>query len=548
MLSKGHAAPVLYAALAEAGAFSTEKLLTLRQIDSELEGHPTPRNPWIDVATGSLGMGLAMGMGMALSTRISSLKNRIYVLMGDGETVEGSVWEAAAIASYYNLDNLMALVDVNSMGQSQNTMYGHNVDDYCKRFESFGWHSVAVDGHDVGEISAAIHNALSQKDKPSVIVARTLKGKGVSFLEDQAGWHGKPIPRGENLDRALNELGQDLSIDPPLRVALPASVSRETASSAPIETPSYTSTDQVATRQAYGTALKKLGRVNSQVVVLDADTKNSTYSDRFLEDYPDRFFECFIAEQAMVGAAVGMSALGKIPFASTFACFLTRAYDLIRMSAISQSNIKLCGSHAGVTIGEDGPSQMGLEDIAMMRPIIGSTIFYPSDAVSAERLVYLASQTPGIVYIRTTRAKTSCLYDSTEVFTRGGSKILRSEPRDQATVIGAGITLHEAIRAHQQLQEEGIAIRVIDLYCIKPIDKATLNRAARETRNIITVEDHYGEGGLGDSVLEALAGEEFKYRKLAVKALPRSGSPTDLMSSHGINAVSIVKAVRELLD
>lgn len=552
VLSKGHAAPVLYAALAEGGAFPVEKLLTLRRIDSELEGHPTPRSPWVDVGTGSLGQGLAIGVGMALALRNNPAGNRVYVLMGDGETAEGAVWEAAALAGFYGLDNLIGVVDVNGYGQSQDTMYGHDVNGYCDRFRAFGWHAAAVDGHDVEEIAAALQDACNQTGKPSVIVARTLKGKGVSFMENLDGWHGKPISRGEDLDRALAELGPEVTADSSLSVALPAangdSGDTDSGETAMMEPPSYTDQDQVATRVAYGTGLQKLGNANPRVVALDGDTKNSTYSLRFMERHPDRFFECFIAEQAMVGAAVGMGAVGRIPFASTFAAFMTRAYDLIRMAAISQSNLKLCGSHAGVSIGEDGPSQMGLEDLAMMRAIQGSTVLYPSDAVAAERLVELASRTPGIVYIRTTRPKTACLYDSEETFVRGGSKTVRTSPSDRATVVAAGITLHEALKAHRQLQEEGIDIRVIDLYSVKPVDAETLARAARETGAIVTVEDHYADGGLGDAVVDALAGQQFHYRKLAVTDLPRSGPSGELMDNHGIGARSIVEAVRELVS
>ena len=549
ILSKGHAAPVLYAALAEAGAFPTEKLLSLRQMDSELEGHPTPRNRWVDVATGSLGQGLAIGAGMALSNQQDELANRIFVLIGDGEAAEGSVWEAAAMASYYNLDNLVALLDVNRLGQSQATMYGHDVETYSQRFSAFGWHSQIVDGHSVEEIDAALESAFSVQGRPSILVARTLKGKGVSFMEDKDGWHGKPCAAGEQLAEALNDIGDQLELEEPLSVAKPSpSVpASEAIPGGPPAPPHYGADESVATRQAYGNALRKLGASNPRVVVLDGDTKNSTYSDKFLQDFPERFVECFIAEQGMVGAAVGMSALGKIPFASTFACFLTRSYDLIRMAAISRSNIKLCGSHAGVSIGEDGPSQMGLEDLAMMRAVTGSTVLYPGDGVSAERLVALAAETPGIVYIRTTRPKTPILYSSEDEFTVGGSRVLRSSPGDQATIVAAGITLHEALAAYEKLLDQGIPVRVIDLYSIKPVDETTLRQAVQETGAVVTVEDHYREGGLGDAVLDALAGEKSKFRKLAVSRLSRSGPSDELMEMQGISANSIQKAVEELL-
>ena len=549
ILSKGHAAPVLYAALAEAGAFPTEKLLSLRKIDSELEGHPTPRNRWVDVATGSLGQGLAIGSGMALSNQQDELANRIFVLIGDGEAAEGSVWEAAAMASYYKLDNLVALLDVNRLGQSQATMYGHDVETYSQRFSAFGWHSQIVDGHSVEEIDAALKSAISVPGKPSILVARTIKGKGVSFMENKNGWHGKPCAAGEQLEQALAEIGDQLELEEPLSVAKPSSSvpASQAIPTGPPAPPDYGADETVATRQAYGNALRKLGASNPKVMVLDGDTKNSTYSEKFLEDFPERFVECFIAEQAMVGAAVGMSAMGKIPFASTFACFLTRSYDLIRMAAISRSNTKLCGSHAGISIGEDGPSQMGLEDLAMMRAVAGSTVLYPSDGVSAERLVALAAETPGIVYIRTTRPKTPILYSNEDEFTVGGSRVLRSSPGDQATIVAAGITLHEALTAYEELLDQGVPVRVIDLYSIKPVDGTTLRQAVQETGAIVTVEDHYREGGLGDAVLDALAGEQSRFRKLAVSKLSRSGSSSELMEMQGISAKAIRLAVEELL-
>ena len=549
ILSKGHAAPVLWAALAEAGAFPTEKLLTLRKMDSDLEGHPTPRNRWVDVATGSLGQGLSIGTGMALSHKRDELTNRIFVLIGDGEAAEGSVWEAAAMASYYKLDNLVALLDVNRLGQSQATMYGHNVETYSQRFSAFGWHTQIVDGHSVEEINAALTSAISVKGQPSVLVARTLKGKGVSFMEDKDGWHGKPCAAGEQLKEALSEIGDQLELEEPLSVAKPSSSvpSAGAITGDPPAPPDYGADETIATRQAYGNALRKLGASNPRVVVLDGDTKNSTYSEKFLKDFPERFVECFIAEQAMVGAAVGMSAVGKVPFASTFACFLTRAYDQIRMAAISRSNIKICGSHAGVSIGEDGPSQMGLEDLAMMRAVAGSTVLYPSDGVSAERLVSLAAETPGIVYIRTTRPSTPILYSNEDEFIVGGSRVLRSSPGDQATIVAAGITLHESLTAYEELLDRGIPVRVIDLYSIKPVDGDTLKQAVQETGALVTVEDHYREGGLGDAVLDALAGEQSRFRKLAVNRLSRSGPSGELMEMQGISANAIRKAVEELL-
>ena len=547
VLSKGHAAPILWAAWAEAGAFPVEKLRTLRRMDSDLEGHPTPRNPWADVATGSLGQGLSIAVGMALASRIDALENRIFVLLGDGETAEGSVWEAAALASHYNLDNLIALVDVNRLGQSQATMYGHDMETYQRRFDSFGWHTQVIDGHNIKEILAALESAIRIEGRPAVIIARTIKGKGVSLLEDRDGWHGKPVKPGEDLEKALQEIGEHLELSPPLTVAKPDKNSAPTAiNPGRLPPPQYDAGQKVATREAYGSALRKLGAINSSIIALDGDTKNSTHSEQLLKEYPGRFIECFIAEQNMVGVAVGLSVLGKTAFVSTFACFLTRAYDQIRMASISRSNLKLCGSHAGISIGEDGPSQMGLEDLAMMRAVNGSTVFYPCDAVSTEHLASLAAETPGIFYIRTSRPKTPVIYAPDEEFRIGGSKVVRSSPQDRAAIVAAGVTLHEALKAYQELREKGLFVRVIDLYSIKPLDVETLQKASRETGAVITVEDHYSEGGLGDAVLGALAGLPCKFRKLAVTHLPQSGKSAELMDHFGINARVIVKAVEQL--
>jgi transketolase len=547
LLSKGHAAPVLWAALAEAGAFPADRLLTLRQLDSDLEGHPTPRNPWVDAATGSLGQGLSIGLGMALASRLDQRGIRVFVLLGDGEIAEGAVWEAAALAGHAKVENLIAVVDANRLGQSQATMYAHDLGNYADRFASCGWNSLVIDGHSMPDVIQALHTALRTEGKPTAIIARTVKGKGISALEDLDGWHGKPLKKGEELQKALQEL-PDLELREPLTVA---PTGRKTSTSPPgtsvMEPPDYEAGKQVATREAYGVALRKLGAANPAVVALDGDVKNSTYSEKFLQAYPERFFESFIAEQNMVGMAAGMSAVGKIPFSSTFACFLSRAYDQIRMGAISQANLKLCGSHAGVSIGEDGPSQMGLEDLAMMRAIAGSTVFYPSDAVSTERLVALAAETPGIVYIRTTRPKTPILYSPEEKFRVGGCKVLKSSETDRVTIVGAGITLHEALKAFEQLKAEGIAVRVIDLYSVKPLDSATLHQAVQETGAILTVEDHYPEGGLGEAVLAALAGEKCAFRRLAVTDLPRSGGPEELMEAFRIDAQAIVNSVTEML-
>ena len=545
VLSKGHAAPLLWAVLHQAGAIS-EDPMTLRRHDSVLEGHPTPLVPWVRVATGSLGQGLCAAGGMAWARKLDGHPGRVYALLGDGEMAEGAVWEAAEFCSYNTLDNLCAIVDVNRLGQSGPTMYGHDIDVYRRRFEAFGWAASVVDGHDVAALKDAFARARETKGKPFAVLARTLKGKGVSFLEDKEGWHGKPVKKGEELERALAELGDTtttLKVEPRLYDA-PAR-RRETGSVA--LTPEYTKGQEVATREAYGTALAKLAKSSPAVVALDGDTKNSTFSERFKAVAPERFAEAFIAEQNMVGAALGMSTEGKIPFASTFAAFLSRAFDFIRMAVYSRpKHLVIVGSHAGVSIGEDGASQMALEDLAMMRGLIASTVLYPSDAVSAERAVETAAQTPGLVYIRTSRPKTAVLYDNAERFPLGGSKTLRSSAKDAVTVVAAGVTLHEALAAADRLGKEGIAVRVVDLYSIKPLDGDTLLRAARETRGIITVEDHGVNGGIGEAVAAVVAGQT-RVEILGVREIPRSGKPGELLEVHGISSKAIEQAVRRLV-
>jgi transketolase len=543
VLSKGHAAPILWAALKEAGALDDD-LLTLRRIDSRLEGHPTPLVPWVRVATGSLGQGLCAGAGMAWARRLDGSQGRVFVLLGDGEAAEGSVWEAAQFASHYRLDNLCAVIDANRLGQSGPTMYQHDLEPYLARLRGFGWEAEAVDGHDVAAVRAALGRARETRGRPFGIVARTLKGKGVSFLEDKDGWHGKPVKKGEELERALAELG-DTDVDLPVEARRYPPAARATGEIR--LQPAYTLGQEVATREAYGTALAKLAAVAPQVVAIDGDTKNSTFSERLKEVAPARFAEGYIAEQNMVGAALGMSTEGKVPFASTFACFLTRAYDFIRMAAYSRpKHLVLCGSHAGVSIGEDGPSQMALEDLAMMRAITGATVLYPSDGVSGERVVETAARTPGIVYIRTTRPKTRVIYGNDEAFPVGGCKVLRRGPRDAATVVAAGVTLHEALAAHDALAREGVAVRVIDLYSVKPVDEAALLEAARETRGFVTVEDHSVCGGIGEAVAGVVAGRA-PLRMLGVREIPRSGRPAELMKAHGLTAEAVVAAVRGLL-
>jgi transketolase len=549
VLSKGHAAPILYAALAEAGALPVEQLNTLRKFTSNLEGHPTPRLPWVGAATGSLGQGLSVGVGMALNGKyLDQLNYRVYVLLGDGEIAEGGVWEAAAMASHYHLDNLIGILDVNGLGQSQRTMYDHDVSTYQARFAAFGWHTRVIDGHNLEEILAALDGAQAVKDQPSMIVAKTLKGKGVSFLEDRDGWHGKPLKKGEELEKALQELPLNGNSQP-VRVARPAVAVRPSplASSAVFPTPGYQLGEKVATRAAYGTALAKLGTVNPLVVALDGDTKNSTFAEKFMAAHPQRYFESYIAEQNMVGAAVGLATCSKIPFVSTFAAFLTRAFDHIRMAAISGVSIKYVGSHCGVSIGEDGPSQMGLEDLAMMRAVPHSTVLYPSDAVSAERLVAAAAALKGTTYIRTSRPATPVLYANTEEFPIGGSKVLRSSDSDRLTIVAAGVTLHEALSAYETLKATGINVRVIDAYSVKPIDTQGILRAAAQTRNtVLVVEDHYYDGGLGDAVLNAVAAHGVRVHKMAVTDVPRSGKPEELLDAYGISARRIVEQVKRL--
>lgn len=550
ILSKGHAAPLLYAAWAEAGLFDKKELLRLRTLDSDLEGHPTPRLPFVDVATGSLGQGLSAGVGMALNAkRVDRSPARIYVLMGDGESAEGSVWEAAEIGRHYGLDNLCAIIDVNRQGQSDPTMLQHDMDAYRARWTGFGWHAIVVDGHDIATLLAAFQEAAFTKGKPTIVLARTLKGKGLAGIEDQPDWHGKPLKKGEQADKAIDALTRQLRQTPAQpHIERPEAWTSATKTAKPMAPPNYKPGESVATREAFGTALAALGEANPLVVALDADVKNSTFTDKFGKQFPDRFFENFIAEQNMVGASAGLAACGKIPFAATFACFLTRAYDFIRMAAISQNNIKLMGSHVGVSIGEDGPSQMGLEDIAMMGAQPGMVVLYPSDAVSTHRLVELMAAHQGPVYLRTGRPKTPILYTNAERFTIGGSKVLRQSASDRLTIVAAGITVFESLKAYDQLKTQGLAVRVVDLYSIVPIDRAGLIEHARATQGrLLTVEDHYAHGGLGDAVLSAVAEEGFRVHKMAVREIPHSGKPEELVDRYGIGARAIVDTVKRML-
>ena len=542
ILSKGHAAPMLWAVLSEAEAID-EDPMTLRQLHSTLEGHPTPANPWVRVATGSLGQGLAAANGVALANRLDGIDARVFCLLGDGECSEGSVWEAAQFAALQRLTNVVAIVDVNALGQSGPTPYRHDTGVFARRFEAFGWHTTEIDGHDMG----AIVDALAERDhgRPIAIIARTEKGKGVSFLQGAEGWHGKPLDPAQR-DLALAELaGPDVVLPvTPRRVgAEPAAPPRSVA----IAAPDYAPDKPVATRKAFGNALRKLGADHPELVVLDGDVGNSTYTEYFGKAYPERFFQGYIAEQNMVGTALGLAASGKSAVAATFACFLSRAFDFIRMAGHSRpKHLVLCGSHAGISIGPDGASQMGLEDIAMMRAVRGSTVFYPSDAVSAERLTAQALSTEGIVYLRTTRAATPVLYGSEEQFPAGGSKVLRSSAADRLTVVAAGITLHETLRAYATLQQEGIAVRVIDLYSVKPLDAKTLNRAGSETGGLLVVEDHWPQGGIGDAVAAAVA-PGVAVHSLAVRDEPHSGKPDELLERYGISHNAICARVRELV-
>ncbi|MEO8680065.1 MAG: transketolase, partial [Vicinamibacterales bacterium] len=494
VMSKGHAAPLLYAMWAEVGFIPRERLTDLRLFSSNLEGHPTPRLAFVDVATGSLGQGLCAGIGIALNARRIGSPYRTYVLMGDGETAEGSVWEAAASAHFHKLDSLCAIVDVNGLGQSRPTELEHDMQTYRARFQAFGWHVVSIDGHDMMEIVSAYEEAAAMKGRPTVIIARTLKGKGVSFTEGQPNWHGKAFSK-EQMQRGIEELEIQVVTETGPKPVIPAPpAARPEPAAAPMPAPAYKLGDQVATREAYGVAIAKLGAVDPRVVALDGDVKNSTFSDKFEAAHPGRFFQFFIAEQVMVGAAMGLAARGAIPFPSTFAAFLTRAGDFIRMAAVSGLNIKLAGSHAGVSIGEDGPSQMALEDFAMTTAQPNFVALYPSDAVSTERLIGAAAAHHGPVYIRTSRPKTPVIYGNDEMFPIGGLKVVRTSDHDTATVIGAGVTLFEALKACDELKAKGIAIRVIDLYSIKPLDVKSLQKAVVETGAIVVVEDHWHQG------------------------------------------------------
>lgn len=543
IFSKGHASPLFYALWAAADAIPADELMTLRKFGSRLEGHPTMEFPFTEAPTGSLGQGLSIGVGIALNAKyIDKLPYRTYVLLGDSEMAEGSVWEAIQSAVHYKLDNLVGIIDVNRLGQRGETMYGHSAKAYEKRVAAFGWHTIVIDGHSITQASEAFNMATKIRNKPVMIIAKTIKGKGVSLVENKDNWHGKAL-KPEELEDALEELG---TVDTDIRgtMVLPENVESEQV---PIESrPDLLFEKPISTRRAYGNAIVRIFPKFSNIVVLDAETSNSTYAEFFKKEYPDRFFEMYIAEQNMVGAGIGFATRGKIPFVSTFAAFFSRAFDQIRMSQYSDVNIKYVGSHAGVSIGEDGSSQMALADLAFFRSMLGSVVLYPSDGVSTDKLVEVAAAHEGIVYIRTTRGDTPILYTDKDTFSIGGSKVVKSSKNDTVTVVGAGITLHEALKAYEELQKEKKSIRVIDLYSIKPIDTETLERASKETKAIITVEDHSVEGGLGAAVRGAFEKCDVPIISLAVTKPPKSGTPAELLEYEGISAQAIVKTVKSV--
>lgn len=545
IFSKGHASPLFYSLWAAAGAVTEQELMTFRKFGSPFEGHPTDTFRYTEAATGSLGQGLSVGVGMALNARfLDKLPYRTYVLLGDSEMAEGSQWESIQIAAHYGLNNLVGIIDVNRLGQRGPTMYGHDVGEYARMVGAFGWETIVIDGHSYEEIVDA-YDRTSRSSAPVMIVAGTIKGKGVSFIEDRNGWHGVALKR-DDFERAVAELGE-IDRSARGRISMPEAVKPETVSAGTPEEPVYEPDTPVATRKAYGKALARLYPKFPDIVSLDGEVSNSTGAETFKKAHPDRFFEMYIAEQNMVGAAVGLGKRGKIPFVSTFAAFLSRAFDQVRMSQYSSANIKFVGSHAGVSIGEDGPSQMGLEDIALFRSILDGVVLYPCDAFSTERLVEAAAVHRGIVFIRTTRGETPVIYGPKDAFEIGGSKVLKRSVRDAATVVSAGITLHEALKAYGDLEKEGIRVRVIDLYSIKPLDEATLREAASSTPFILTVEDHYPAGGLGEAVKSALSDAGTPVFSLAVTKRPKSGKTRELLDYEEISREAIVSKVKEII-
>lgn len=558
IFSKGHAAPLLYSLWAVAGALTKKELLTLRKFGSSLEGHPTQNFPYTEMASGSLGQGLSVGLGMALSARMDGLSFRTYVLLGDSELAEGQNWEAMAVASHYGVENLCGMVDMNRLGQRGETMEGHNTAKLERKCRAFGWHTLVVDGHSIEELLIAYQQAAIFKGNPTMIIAKTLKGKGVSFLENKNGWHGKTLSQIE-CDEALLEIGEVNENlkgfiekpSPPISKQNLDSKLAVVGSSMSVKMDELDTREDyrkpMAVRRAYGHALVEMFPAFPEMVVLDAEMSNSTFAEMFKIKYPDRFFEMFIAEQNMVSVAVGMALRGKVPFVSTFASFFTRAFDQIRVAQYNNSRLNFIGSHAGVSIGEDGPTQMGLEDIALFRAVLNSVVLYPADHVSTEKLAILMAQHDGICYMRMTRMDTQPLYTPEESFQIGGSKVLRQSKEDQITIVGAGVTLYEALEAYELLKAEGIWVRVIDLYSIKPLDVETLVRSSKETKALIVVEDHFAEGGMAEAVKSALIYETSPIHSLAVRKMPRSGTSKELAFFEEIDAKSIIKKVKEIL-
>jgi transketolase len=547
VFSKGHASPLLYAMYKAAGAIDDRELLSFRKLGSRLEGHPTPRLPWVDVATGSLGLGLPAGVGMALSgRRLEHLDYRGWVLCGDSELAEGSMWEAFEHAGYEGLGNLTAIIDVNRLGQRGETRHGWDLAAYSRRISAFGWHTIEIDGHDVAAIDRAYAAAAGTRDRPTAVIARTMKGRGVAAVQDAEGAHGKPLP---DADEAIAELGGIRDIRVAVHPPTITEARRPVAGGGQPDLPRYEPGENVATRSAFGEALVAVGGARPGLVVLDGEVSDSTKTEAFAKAYPDRFFECYIAEQEMVGTALGLQARGWVPVAATFAAFLTRAHDFIRMAAVGRANLKLAGSHAGVSIGEDGPSQMALEDLAMFRAVHGSVVLYPCDANQTAALVAELVAQQGIGYLRTTRGATPVIYLPGEQFPVGGSKVLRASPADRVTIVAAGITVHEALAAAEALGTDGIPARVIDLYSVKPVDTQTLREAAEITGNFVTVEDHHPEGGLGDAVLAAFANGHRPpaVTKLAVHTMPGSATPEEQLHAAGIDAKAIEAAAHALL-
>lgn len=551
IISKGHAAPLLYALLGAAGALSEAELKTYRQKDSKLEGHPVPRFKYVDVATGSLGQGLSAGVGMALAAKLDTLDYLTYVLMGDSESAEGSVWEAMELASFYKLGNLVGILDVNRLGQSRPTMLEWDVDKYRARAEAFGWNTLEVDGHDLDEILRTYEILDGKGEKPTLIIAKTIKGKGISFLEDKVEWHGIALKEDE-FKSALFELGNVNkklvgSIKKPEAKDLDSKVRPFVSKRVDLKL-SYKVGEKLATRKAYGDAIAEIGKSNQSIVVLDGETSNSTFAKVFREHVPERYLEMFIAEQNMVGTALGLATRGKIPFVSTFAVFFTRAFDQIRMCAVSEGNVKFVGSHGGVSIGPDGPSQMGLEDFSMFRSVFDSTVLCPADANATVKLTREMADSEGIFYMRTARPDTEVIYDTSEAFKIGGSKTLRKSGKDKVLVIACGLTLLEAIKAADELAKKGINIRVMDAYSLKPLDEVNIRKNSHEAGNlVITVEDHFAQGGLGDAVLEALSEDQIKLYKLAVKKMPASAKPEEQYTFEEIDSGAIIKKVQSVI-